>query len=430
MIKRILALALTLVLCCGLIACGGEETVAEKKTETKTETKTENAGGETTTAPEQLSADAEYTVKVVDALGNPYTETALVRFMQDGQQKSLQQAKDGVATKTLPRGEYNLVLDLVDSERDYVYDTEATVTSTETSVELVVTYKLGEETAELYTSETPVHFIGEGCTTVTVTGGERTYFLFNQERVGKFSFTTVGGGTVGYYGGTHMVQDHSAAEVVNNTFELNIKAGQVGGQPLVIGVDSETDGEVILCVTYVGEPDWGVEDEPVHTYQPTVELSAFTLPAGTKLADFDLTAEGYNLVKDEQGIYHLNAVEGPVVYTYLTVKSKYLDPLQIVAEKSGVGKVFWKDAENHTKESFEKRESYNACINAYCAVADADAGVYPLTDDLMYILQQHGEYYGWWNSESYSYLFKDANGGIDTTINPSVAWLFACCYAQ
>lgn len=408
--KRILAFLLALTLCCGFAACGQEPA----------------AGGENT---ESMSADAEYTVKIVDALGNAYTGTALVRFLQEGQQKAMQQAKDGVVTKTLPRGEYTLELQLPDCEQEFMYNTDAKVTATETTCELAVTYKLGDNTTELYVSEEPVHFVTEGCTIVPVAAGTRTYFLFKQESVGKFNFTVVGDATIGYYGAPHMVQEISAAEVVNNAFDINIKEGHVGGQPLVIGLDSQTGGEMTLCITRVGDPDWGVEDEPVHTYQPTMELSKYTLPAGTTLKDFDLTAESYTLVKDDQGFYHLDSADGPMVYTYLTVKSQYLDPLKTVAEKSGVGKVFWKDTSSHTKESFEKRESYNECINAYCAVADEEAGVYPLTEDMVYILQQHGDYYGWWNVDSHSYLFKDANGGSDTTINPNVAWLFACCYA-
>lgn len=411
MFKRILALTLAVALCCGVAACGKSDPAAE--------------GGNT----ESLSADAEYVVNVVDALGNPYTGTALVRFMQDGQQKAMQQAKEGVVAKTLPRGEYTLQLELPDCEQEFIYDTEAKLTATETTAQLAVTYKLGEQTAELYTSEEPVHFVPEGCTVVPVVGGQRTYFLFNQERVGKFSFTTVGGGSVGYYGAPHMVQDNSPVEIVDNTFTIDIKAGQVGGQALVIGIDSETDAEVTLCITYVGEPDWGVEDEPGQMYKPTMTLEAYTLPAGVTLKNFDLTAESYTLVKDDQGFYHLDSADGPMVYTYLTVKSQYLDPLKIVSEKSKIGKIFWKEAGVYTKESFEKQEVYNECVNAYCEVADETAGVYPLTDDLMYILQQHGEYYGWWNTESHSYLFKDANGLNDTTVNPDVAWLFACCYA-
>ena len=406
--KKVISLVLVCMLCCAFAACGGNE-----------------SGTEQTAAP---SGDGAYVVNIVDALGNPYTGTALVKFMQNGQQKAMQQAKEGVVTKTLPRGEYSLELQLPDCEEAFTYNTEAKLTATETTVDLVVTYELSEKTMDLYASEEPVHFVSEGCTRVPVKGGVRTYYLFEQVKTGKFSFTVIGDATVGYYGAPHMVQEHSAAEVVDNAFEINIKAGHIGGQPLVIGLDADKDAEVILCVTRTGDPDWGIEDETVHTYKATVELKPYTLPAGSKLVDFDLTAESYTLVKDENGFYHLNTVDGPLVLTYLGVKSKYLDPLQIVSEKSGVGKVFWSDPENHTKESFEKKESYNQCINDYCAVMDEQAGVYPLTDDLMYILQQHGDYYGWWDIQSHSYLFLDENGVADNSINPDVAWLFACCY--
>lgn len=407
-LKRMIAMALALAMCCSFAACGGDKGEAEPG--------------------QNLSGEAEYVVNIVDALGNPYTQTALVKFMQDGQQKAMQQAKDGVVTKTLPRGEYTLELQLPDCQQTFVYNTEAKLTATETTVDLTVTYELGEQTMELYVSEEPVHFVAEGCTTVPVTGGTRTYYLYNMTRAGKFEFTVVGDATIGYYGATHMVQDISAVEVVNNVFSLDVKDGQIGGQPLVIGLDHTADTEVILCITRVGDPTWGVEDEPVQTYQPSMKLSAYTLPAGAKLVDFDLTAESYTLVKDENGFYHLNTADGPLVLTYLGVKSRYLDPLQLVSEKSSVSKVFWSDPENRTKESFQKKESYNACINAYCEVMDQEAGVFPLTDDLMYILQQHGDYYGWWNIDSYSYLFLDENGVVDTTVNPDVAWLFACCY--
>lgn len=406
--KRMIAMALVLTMCCAFAACGGDKGGADQG--------------------QPLSGDAEYVVNIVDALGNPYTETALVKFMQDGQQKAMQQAKDGVVTKTLPRGEYTLELQLPDCQQTFVYNTDAKLTATETTVDLTVTYELGDNTMELYVSEEPLHFVTEGCTTVPVVGGTRTYYLYNMTRAGKFEFTVVGDATIGYYGATHMVQDVSAIEVVNNAFSLDVKDGQIGGQPLVIGLDHTADAEVILCITRVGDPSWGIEDEPMQTYQPSIELSAYTLPAGAKLVDFDLTAESYTLVKDDNGFYHLDTVDGPLVLTYLGVKSRYLDPLQLVSEKSGVGKVFWSDPENHTKESFQKKESYNACINAYCEVMDQEAGVFPLTDDLMYILQQHGDYYGWWNSDSHSYLFVDENGVVDTTVNPDVAWLFACCY--
>ena len=77
--KKIIALLLALVMLCGVLsACGG-------------------AGEE---APEENAATdvPGYKVKVVDAFGNPFTSGVIVRFMQYGQQVSMQVVNDeGIA---------------------------------------------------------------------------------------------------------------------------------------------------------------------------------------------------------------------------------------------------------------------------------------------------------------------------------------------
>jgi len=59
---------------------------------------------------------------------------------------------------------------------------------------------------------------------------------------------------------------------------------------------------------------------------------------------------------------------------------------------------------------------------------DEDKGVYPLTKDLMYIIQQRGEHSGWFDPNASMYLFKDVNGEMVPGINTQIAWLFMCCY--
>ena len=147
------------------------------------------------------------------------------------------------------------------------------------------------------------------------------------------------------------------------------------------------------------------------------------MPTGAKLTDFDLTAKNYELVLGSDGFYHLNDANGPLVVVYLGVPSKYLDSFQKMVDSSRVGKIFYDE-----KGNFHKKESYNECLLSYFEVMDADAGVYPLTEDLKYIIQQRGDYYGWWNAASKGYIFVDAQGNPDVTINPDVAWLFACAY--
>ena len=83
----LVATAMMLSLLCG---CGG---------------KTETPGG---TA--QVPADG-YRVKVVDALGTPYTQGVVVQFMQNGASAGMQVVgADGVAVKSLPDGEYTVEL--------------------------------------------------------------------------------------------------------------------------------------------------------------------------------------------------------------------------------------------------------------------------------------------------------------------------------
>lgn len=66
----------------------------------------------------------------------------------------------------------------------------------------------------------------------------------------------------------------------------------------------------------------------------------------------------------------------------------------------------------------------------YIEYVDEDEGVYPLTEDLKYIIQSRGEYVGWWDIDSNGYIFKDLNGNKIKDINPDIAWLMMCCYIE
>ena len=54
--------------------------------------------------------------------------------------------------------------------------------------------------------------------------------------------------------------------------------------------------------------------------------------------------------------------------------------------------------------------------------------VYPLNDDLKYILQNYAAYQQWGDIESPNYLFRDAEGEPIAGINGDLAWMFALCY--
>ena len=64
----------------------------------------------------------------------------------------------------------------------------------------------------------------------------------------------------------------------------------------------------------------------------------------------------------------------------------------------------------------------------YIEYIDEENGVYPLTEDLKYIVQQRGDHSGWFDADENTYLFKDVNGIAVPGSNAEISWLFMCCY--
>ena len=86
------------------------------------------------------------------------------------------------------------------------------------------------------------------------------------------------------------------------------------------------------------------------------------------------------------------------------------------------GKVFY-----NSDGSIRLKESYNECMMAYINCRNPQTGsaafeVYPLTEDLMYMLKNGGEHMGWWDETKPMYIFSEVNEVTE------IAYLFACCY--
>lgn len=387
---------------------------------------------------EEESTDAVYSVAIKDARGDAYASEVIVKFMQNGQQTAMQTVNEnGVAEKTLPKGDYTVELMFTNSDAAYYYDTaDLTLSADKTSLEITLAYAQGDNTKVLYADgkEYTSYYVGDGCTYVTLEAADRNYFLFAPTVAGTYEFSVIGAdATIGYYGAPHFVQGQSAAEVTeNNTFTVSVSAdmigaGDTGTTVLVIGVDgAEGKTNCYLSVERIGDPEHTLAQEPWTVYETSVELSKFTLPAGTSVKEFDLTAasDAYTLVLNEQdGFYHLNSADGPLVYAHLGQATAYLDSYKTILENTGITKYFF-DADG----KFVKKENYTDCLLEYLEYIDEDSGLYPLTEDLVYIFQNHGGYSGWWDPEDSRYRFVDANGNDLPGINNEIAWLFLCCY--
>lgn len=405
MMKRIFALVLALVCCAAVLSACGEQ------------------------------ADPAYKVRIVDALGRPYTSGVVVKFMQNGTQAGMQVVNaEGVAEKTLPKGDYTVQLQFTDSDVNYVYDETALSLVGKTELEIVLSYGLGEESQTLFVVDRDYEafYVNAGCTAVELNKEKMSYFLFAPTEAGTYEFSLQGSNAaIGYYGAPHFVQSASAAEVVDNKFTVSVRqdmigTGNTGTTVLVIGV-AAGEGNGVLCIDRIGDPKWSVEDEPWTVYEATGPMTAYTHTA-KQLNDFDLTVANYTLVLGEDGYYHKDAATGPLVLVRLGKNSggsKYLDDFQTILEHSGVSKYFYDE-----NGEFVKKEKYDDCLIKYFELMDENSGLYPLTEDLKYIIQSRGEYSGWFNPSESLYLFKDENGNKIPGINNEIAWLFMCCYAQ
>ena len=388
------------------------------------------------------NGEKEYTVNLKDALGNPYTSGIVVKFMQDGKQVAMQSCNEhGAAVKTLQKGKYDVVLSFADDDVKYHYDENIKLTARKNVVDVILAQKQNENTINttdlvVGTTEAKASTINSGCTYVGLTKNTRNYFLFAPSKAGNYEFSIPEGKDVviGYYGAPHFVQENSAVEVKDNKFTINVRTsmigtGDTGTSTFVIGIDAgKNTTECVIGINRLGDPIKTIEDEPWIIYQKTVELQNYTLPADLEIKEFDLTAstDTYKIVfNEEEGFYHLNDKNGPLVLVRLAEDNEYIACFKTILDRSGVSKYFFDENDN-----FVKKESYSECLLEYIEYVDEDMGVYPLTEDLKYIIQQRGDYVGWWDIENSGYMFKDANGVNLTDINAEIAWLFMCCYAE
>ncbi len=410
----VLAALLSLALLCGCGAGTGES----------------GSAVETDPAHDDNSPNANYAVTVTDVKGNPMTDGVIVRFMQNGQQAAMQMVDaSGVATKELPKGDYTVELKFT-SDVTYVYDqTDLTLSAEKTALTIALANEMvGEGTALFAGGQECIAYPVEACSTqVPLTPGARSYFLFTPTEPGTYEISVDGDvESFGYYGTPFYVQDNNIGEMVDNTMVISLSQDMIGGNTLVLGVDGGSAESAVLSVIRIGEPQWTIASEPWTIYQPTAQLAPYKLPAGARVETFDLTAptSEYNLVyNEEDGFYHLDTADGSLVLVYLGKDCQYIACFQTILTRTAVKTYFFDEDGN-----LLKKEDYDPCLRQYFENMDVDNGVYPLTEDLKYIIQQRGNAAGWWDLGSNTSVFYDADGNKVPGINEELAWLLMCGY--
>lgn len=375
----------------------------------------------------ETGGTANYQVKVLDGQGKPLTTGVIVKFVQDGQQVAMQPVNgEGVAVKELAKGNYTVELVFTNADQGGHYDTSAATLSAEkTTLELSLINSVGDADYDLVVGgeDYKAFVVQAGSTHVPVKASVRNYYIFTPTEAGTYEFRVDNAEIkLGYYGAPHFVQLQSAVEVINNVVTLSISASSIGGS-YVIGLDGlDKDANAVLGIIRTGDPTITIADMPWTEYKTTHTPAPYTLNLGGKTLKYiDIkgkTEDAKVVFNDADGYYHFGSADGPIVLMHLGKKAPYVS-LQTVIEGDGLGggapiREYFFDADGN----FLKKEDYTNILRAYFENMDENAGVYPLTKDLEYIIKNGC--HGWWDKDDPDYIFTDCN--------PEIGWMFALCY--
>ena len=427
-LKRIVSLALAVAMVAVmLVACGPTQNNTKPSGSSSDKTPTGTQNNKTT-----------YRVTVIDVNGKPATSGVVVKFMQNGEQAGMELVNStGIAVKELEKGDYTVELMFTKQDIQYYYDqSELTLSKNKTELTVSLYMSQSDETVSLYDGEYTAYPIAVGNTYVTLKPG-RNFFLYTPTASGEYEmFTTNDQYKVSYLGGKSFFQDYNIGrDVGNNGTGFSVSDSAIHpDNDFVISIDNPGTEEVQTILHFIRKGEYIDTSVPKRDYMTTHPLHTWTLPAGARIEKFDISAPvSYQLVMDDQGFYHLNTVDGPLVVVFLGEKAQshlsYLASYDTILKNTSV-KAYFKNSEG----TYSHCEDYSACLQDYIGIfddatstysggcIDRESGLYPLTEDLKYIIQQHGAFSGWWDADAEGYIFTD------TIINEENAWLFMCGY--
>ena len=377
--------------------------------------------GTTTTAPEVTTM--EYSVTLLNGAGEPMGGLP-VTFMSGDKEVAKQVGdKKGVSRVTLERGTYTVKV----GDTELKYDQKAAVVSVnKPSVSLILatdidtskTYKLvvtqEDETDRTY----KVPYLSEGAAYVTLTPGERNYFMFEPTHDGTYRFSASNTyAKIGHFGTDMFVYLTNSADVSGNAFNISVRESELGNV-YVIGIDAATNcSAAVLQVTRVGDPAWSIEDEPLVEYTGAAPKPV-TAPSGLVDVDIKSSTEHHLVYNEKDGYYHLDSANGPVVYVRLD--NAHASIIGLLSEFGNMTAYIY-----NADGTFKAKEQYATLMQQYVSNMDATQKVYPLTKDLEYMIRNYGNSQNWWNEGEAGYLFEEVEG-----VNSANAWMFLYCYKK
>jgi len=382
----------------------------------------ENTDPPATTVPQggnSAETDVKYTVTVLDGDGKPVKN--VIVELSNGKMAPVNTS--GVATFTLPKGDYTVTFKDRAGKADYS-DVTAKLTATKTSITVTLLQKLTTPGGTLYNEE-PYYEIAEGQFKVDVQKGKKTYLLFIPARSGIYEISVSGTNMVlGYYGSPAFILEQSTTDVVKNVWKMDVKRSNIGENPpesttkYLLGVHASSgSGTCTVTVKRVGESVPTAADFPWEAAKAESKyLVKYDAPEGTVLTNIDINDGSVTIVKDSEGYYHYGTADGPYVMLRIDSESPYLASFVDITSTSPLG-VHYYDANG----KFLRKVQYNDLVAEYATVCDGN-GVCRLNEQLVGMLEEVGAYMGWWNPDSPNFRFAEH------PYNKDVVWLFACCY--
>lgn len=394
------------------------------------ETTPDTGAGESVadTTPENETA---YKVTVLNHDGTPASDI-IVKVQKGGEDVSFKLVSPtGFATFNLPEDSYTVLIESPSGEALH-YDAEAAKLTPDAPETTLTVYKASVETQSVNAPSRHGDYaafeaatVGEGLTYIPYNSGDYTYVVFTPTRPGIYEFTYEGEETVTvtYHGAPINVFESPLMETVDGKVTFPITAGSVGTTldttaQYVFRLEGTGNG-CMFKVTRTGDVPKSPYDEPWTV--PTAPADALKpyegITDGT-LTDLDITNPALTVVQGEDGYYHLDTANGPVVFIRLSSANPYMDDFKTICSSTRMCAYLYNE-----DGSFDKRISYNKLVAEYLTVANED-GVVPLNDQLAEMVKTAGDYMGWWNYSDDLDIFGDK------IIDPAIAWLFACAVYQ
>ena len=388
---------------------------------------TDGEAAESDTTPQN---EISYKVTVQNSDDTPASDV-IVKVLKGGEELSFKLVgPTGFVTFKLAEDSYTVRIETPSGEALH-YDAEAAVlTPAAPEITLTVhetvtaTFPLNAPSKRGDYGSFDAAALGEGQAFISYNSGDYTYVVFTPTRPGMYEFSCEGeDATLSYHGAPINVFETPLADVVDGKITLAIPAGSIGDSPdataqFVFRLEGVGSG-CIFTVTRTGDVPKSPYDEPWTVPMPTAEdLVPYAGVTDGTLTDLDVTNPALTVVLGEDGYYHLNASDGPVVFIRLSTANPYMADFKTICDTTRICAYLYNE-----DGSFDRRESYNEMILEYLTVANED-GVVPLNEQLAYMVKTAGDYMGWWNFSDGLDIFGDK------IVDPAIAWLFACAVYQ